>query len=122
QKAVSAFSESPDVKQQFTHPNYTALRFICNFLLGLIEGRTAQTAFEATWAAFLAELNNPQWTFVAASPLTNIEIPSQAFELEDGVTAQRQHFSVVAEELNRTAQTMREFFGHSGLSLSPYSL
>src|SRR2546428_2325346 len=32
QKAVSAFSESPDVKQQFTHPNYTALRFICNFL------------------------------------------------------------------------------------------
>jgi hypothetical protein len=121
-EAVAALAGFSNVEQKFTYVDRTVLRFVCSVLKQIFANDGLKVAFERTWSSLLEELRNPKAIFVAASPLVNIQIPSDQIDLDEGVSIRHQHFAAIAEELNRAAQTMREFFGaFGGLSLSPYS-
>jgi Apea-like HEPN len=84
------------------HDQRATLQFIYDYFTRAVGLAFEDAAFEATFEAFISEIDNPNWTFVAFANLRNVRSDDAFIDFGDGISIRRRSLEEIEERLGWT--------------------
>lgn len=108
--ALDALKQLPAFERAFgsEHDSRATLQFLYAYLTRTDQLTLDEDAFDATFDAVIAEINDPNWTYVSFANLRNFESDDALIDFGDGVTIRHRSFDELQERLGWTEWHLEE--------------
>jgi hypothetical protein len=102
--AYEALRQVPEFVRAFgtEHGERATLQFVYEYFTRTERLGFDNEAFDATFEAFLAELDDPNWTYIAFANLRNYESDDALIDFGDGISVRHRSFGEIEERLGWT--------------------
>ncbi len=102
--ALATLQQVPEFVRAFgtEHGERATLQFVYEYFTRTERLEFDDDAFDATCEAFISELDDPNWTFVAFANLRNLQSADALIDFGDGISIRYRSFAEIEERLGWT--------------------
>jgi hypothetical protein len=102
--ALETLQQVPEFVRAFgtEHAERATLQFVYEYFARIEQLEVDDEAFDAAFEAFISELDDPNWTYVAFANLRNFQSDDALIDFGDGISIRHRSFEEIEERLGWT--------------------